>query len=890
MNKTGRPTMDLNFFTQILGSIDESVIVTDLAGKVIYWNKGAETIYKYSAEEALGKNVLYLTVADPDSAKTRVAMDTLKAGDTYKGRFLAKDKNGHIFHASISDTPLYDSDGKLIGIIGVSSDISAQIEHEKIIADKQKNLEEIIRTIPDSFTISRMTDGKYLYINDEFEKLSGYYAGETIGRTSIELNIWANHNERDLWVGYLKIEGFVQNQEMVLQKKGGEKITALLSSRRILYDGEDCILTMARDISERKQLEKELHEKEERLRILINSTPDIICFKDGDGRWLVANDADIELFALQGVDYYGKTDNELAEIGNPVFRDAFIQCTKSDRETWEGGETRRGLETVTRIDGETLIYDVIKVPVFDDEGKRLGLIVLGRDVTEKERVKQNLKDKNDLLEGLMDNVLIGISVWSKEGQLELVNKGFENLSAYTKEEIGSIDNWFCLVYPDEEYRSRVLLDWQTAPKEKEAIREFRICTKDGIYKEVEFRGSFLPDGRAIVSMTDITQRKLDEKILFQAKEKAEESDRLKSAFLANMSHEIRTPMNGILGFAQLLRQQKLHEEDQQRYLGIIESSGQRMLGIINDLINISKIEAGQMEVFREKTSVLYQLEYLYNFFRAETDKKGLGLSFTSNLTKGKDYLFTDREKLYAMLTNLIKNAVKFTKEGSIDFGCMLKKEVMEFHVTDTGIGIPKDRQIAVFDRFVQADSRLASAFEGSGLGLAITKAYAEMLGGEIWLKSEEGKGTSFFFAIPLAQHKTTNAPQKSRKVNSGQSVLSTKTILIAEDDAMTQLFLQDLLRVKCGRIHVAKNGVEAVEYVQNHPDIDLVLMDMKMPLMDGFTATKKIKKLRPEIKIIAQTAFAIQGDKEEALKAGCDDYISKPINATDLLKKMNDLL
>ncbi len=890
MNKKRRPTMDLNFFTQLLGSIDESVIVTDLQGKVIYWNKGAETIYKYSKDEAVGNNVLHLTVADPANTNAREIMEALKAGETYKGRFLAKDKNGHIFHASISDTPLYDSNGNLIGIIGVSSDISEQIEHEKIIADKQQNLEEIIRTIPDSFTISRMTDGKYLYINDAFEKLSGYNAGETIGRTSIELNIWANHNERDLWVANLRKELFVQNQEMILRQKGGEKITALLSSRRILYNGEDCILTMARDISERKQLEKELHENEERLRTLINSTPDIICFKDGDGRWLVANDADIELFALEGVDYYGKTDIELAEIGNPVFRDAFIQCTESDSETWEGGETRRGLEVITRINGETFIYDVIKVPVFDDDGKRLGLIVLGRDVTEKERVKQNLKDKNKLLEGLMDNVLIGISVWSKVGKLELVNKGFENLSAYTKEEIGNIDNWFRLVYPDEEYRSRVLKDWQNAHKEIEAIREFRICTKDGIYKDVEFRGSFLPDGRAIVSMTDITQRKQDEKMLFEAKEKAEESDRLKSAFLANMSHEIRTPMNGILGFAQLLREQALREEDQKRYLGIIESSGQRMLGIINDLINISKIEAGQMEVFREKTSVLYQLEYLYSFFRPEAEKKGLELSFTSNLVHKKDFLFTDREKLYAMLTNLIKNAIKFTNQGSVDFGCTLKNELMEFHVTDTGIGIPDDRQDAVFERFVQADSRLASAFEGSGLGLAITKAYAEMLGGSIWLVSKEGQGTSFFFTIPLL-HKITNEDDHLRgQVPPKKSVLKDKKVLIAEDDPATRLFLNDLLQGKCASVTTVNNGKEAVEFIKNQVDVDLVLMDLKMPVMDGFTATEKIKKLCPTIKIIAQTAFAIQGDKEEALKAGCDDYISKPISASELLKKMNDLL
>ncbi len=882
--------MDLNFFTQLLDYIDEAVIVANLKGEVIYWNKGAEKVYRYSKKEALGKNVLQLTVAESDKTNTREVMDALMAGKTYKGRFLAKDKKRRVFHAKVSDTPLYDPEGKLIGMIGVSSDISEQIEWEKLIGDKQQSLEQIIQTIPDSFTISRMFDGKFLYTNEAFEKLSGYNPLESVGNTSLELNIWAKPDERDLWVANLKKELSVQNREMILQKKGGEKITALLSSRWMQFDGEECLLTVARDISERKQLEKELHENEERLRTLINSTPDIICFKDGDGRWLVANDADIELFALQGIDYHGKTDIELAEIGNPVFRDAFIQCTESDRKTWEGGKTRREQEAVTRIDGETLIYDVIKVPIFDGDDKRLGLIVLGRDVTERERVKQNLKDKNDLLEGLMDNVLIGISVWSTEGKLELVNKGFENLTAYTQEEIGNIENWFRLVYPDEGYRTLVMKDWQDSTKEKEAIREFRICTKNGKYKDVEFRGSFLPDGRAIVSLTDISQRKLDEKILLEAKEKAEESDRLKSAFLANMSHEIRTPMNGIMGFAQLLREQTIREEDQQRYLSIIESSGQRMLGIINDLVNISKIEAGQMEVFREKISVLYQLEYLYNFFKPEAEKKGLDLSYTSNLVQGKDYLFTDREKLYAMLTNLIKNAIKFTNEGSIDFGCMLKNGVMRFHITDTGIGIPEDCQGAVFDRFVQADSRLVSAIEGSGLGLAITKAYAEMLGGSIWLESTEGQGTSFFFTIPVVHPKTMKVQGENKEADNDQSVLLTKTILIVEDDVMAQLFLQDFLQGKCERILVAKNGLEAVECVQNQPDIDLVLMDLKMPLMDGFTAARNIKKLRPEIKIIAQTAFAIQGDKEEALKAGCDDYVPKPINARDLLKKMNDLL
>jgi signal transduction histidine kinase len=238
--------------------------------------------------------------------------------------------------------------------------------------------------------------------------------------------------------------------------------------------------------------------------------------------------------------------------------------------------------------------------------------------------------------------------------------------------------------------------------------------------------------------------------------KAEESDRLKSAFLANMSHEIRTPMNGILGFAELLSQPGLTGETQQNYIRIIEKSGTRMLNIINDIVNISKIEAGLMKVNWQESNINEQIEYIYTFFKPEVEGKGMQISFRNSLPSKESVISTDREKLYAILKNLVKNAIKYSKIGSIEFGYSLRRAhdnlsislELEFFVKDTGIGIPKDRQDAIFERFIQADITDKNAYQGAGLGLSISKAYVEMLGGKIWVESEPEVGSCFYFTLP----------------------------------------------------------------------------------------------------------------------------------------------
>ncbi|PKP28480.1 MAG: PAS domain-containing sensor histidine kinase, partial [Bacteroidetes bacterium HGW-Bacteroidetes-19] len=263
--------------------------------------------------------------------------------------------------------------------------------------------------------------------------------------------------------------------------------------------------------------------------------------------------------------------------------------------------------------------------------------------------------------------------------------------------------------------------------------------------------------KIVLMHENITKQKIAEQELRIAKVHAEESDRLKSAFLANMSHEIRTPMNGILGFAELLKEPGLSGEEQQEYIDIIEKSGVRMLNIINDIIDISKIEANLMKVDIKECFVNNIMEFIYNFFKPQVEEIGVKLIFKNSLTDKKAIIKTDYEKFFSIITNLVKNAIKYTNEGSIEFGyelvetlheSVLKEKSLQFYIKDTGIGIPKDRQSAIFERFIQADISDKMAKQGAGLGLAISKAYVEMLGGKIWVESEERVGSTFYFTLP----------------------------------------------------------------------------------------------------------------------------------------------
>jgi len=506
-----------------------------------------------------------------------------------------------------------------------------------------------------------------------------------------------------------------------------------------------------------------------------------------------------------------------------------------------------------------------------------------KGITEHKQAEESLIK----LKTAIEKSEVSVVITDSKGNIEYANPFFTELTGYSVDEyIGQNPKVLKTDYHPKEFYEKL---WNTIVSGKTWKGEFYNRKKNGeFYWENAIISPIQNDKNIITHIvaikTDITEAKKTSSELIIAKEKAEESDKLKSAFLANMSHEIRTPMNGILGFSELLKSPNLSGDQQQKYIEVIEKSGNRMLNIINDIVDISKIEAGLMDVNLNESNINEQIEYIYTFFKPEVEGKGMQLSYKNGLVSKESIIKTDREKIFAILTNLVKNAIKFSKEGTIEFGYIKKDETLEFYVKDTGIGIPKDRQSAIFERFIQADIKDKMARQGAGLGLSISKAYVEMLGGRIWVESEEGIGSTFYFTIPVntePEEKTVVENIVPADVEKNQ--MDKLKILIAEDDETSEMLITINVDKFGKEILKAINGFEAVEVCRNNPDTDLILMDILMPVMNGYEATRQIRQFNKDVVIIAQTAFGLSGDREKTIEAGCNDYIAKPINRDELL-------
>lgn len=370
-----------------------------------------------------------------------------------------------------------------------------------------------------------------------------------------------------------------------------------------------------------------------------------------------------------------------------------------------------------------------------------------------------------------------------------------------------------------------------------------------------------------------------------ARKKAEESDRLKSAFLANMSHEIRTPMNAILGFSEILVRPNLAKEKQALYAEVLNAASNQLLGIINDILDISKIETGQVTIHQSEVNLNQILRSVQSLFLQNAKNKGNEIVITPGLPDSKCLVVSDESKISQIITNLVSNSIKFTNKGRIEIGYNVKDGWLNFYVNDTGIGISPEDQKVIFDRFRQADTSPNRNYGGTGLGLSICKAFVEMLGGEIGIESEVEKGSRFNFTLP---YKPVQEPHGAILLKAKNSYnFSSNTVLVAEDEPNNFYYLSEILSDTGIKIIHAKDGAEAVEKFALNPSIQLILMDIKMPTLNGIEATRMIRGINPDIPIVALTAYAMAGDKEKCLAAGCNAYISKPIIKDDLLSSLD---
>jgi len=373
-----------------------------------------------------------------------------------------------------------------------------------------------------------------------------------------------------------------------------------------------------------------------------------------------------------------------------------------------------------------------------------------------------------------------------------------------------------------------------------------------------------------------------------AKKSAEESNILKSAFLANISHEIRTPLNGIIGFSGLLEELEPDNKLLQNYTKIIVDSGKQLMGIVNAVLDISRIETGGIELKKERFKVQELVDDIFSFYSSKCQKKGLELNFQIDNSCKEIEIFADRVKLWQVVSNLLANALKFTKEGGITYGITCFGKQLRFYVKDTGMGIPIEEQAYVFDRFWKLAKDENAVFDGTGLGLSIAKGFIEKMGGAIWLDSEESVGSTFYFCIPMEEvelEKKEKAKQTSKELSFSKDL----KILVVEDEYANYLYLEKLFGKYDVPVSHAANGRIGVDYVKDGNPVDIILMDIKMPEMDGIEAIKRIKNINPDIPIIAQTAYALNEEKDNILDTGCDAYLSKPLNREVLFNLIAEL-
>jgi PAS domain S-box-containing protein len=518
--------------------------------------------------------------------------------------------------------------------------------------------------------------------------------------------------------------------------------------------------------------------------------------------------------------------------------------------------------------------------VIKEQIKRLGPAIL-HALEEKQLNIERVEAQHALVESferyraLFNLSPVGIQLSNENGFIDNVNDTLCRMLGYTQNEL--IGQHVSIFVCPENFNSineniRLILDGAMLKYETVSLR------KDGQKIDVELSeaSAILPDGTTgiMTIVVDISERKLVEKELIIAKEKAEESDRLKTAFLNNISHEVRTPLNGILGFSSLLCDADLTEEDRIKFSEVINHSSEELTAIIDDIICISSIEANQEKVNETEIDLNDFMNKLHIQIKETTKSRQIDFTLSTSLESPQSKICIDESKLHQILSRLIDNALKNTTKGHVEFGYNLKNDQLVFYVKDTGTGIPKEFQEVIFNRFMKIESDPTIIHRGNGIGLSICKAYIELMGGTITVDSTPNIGSTFYFTLPYKPINLTNHIEESIHPIKGNGP---KTILIVEDEFSNYLLLQMYLIPDDYTILFAENGEEAIESINNNPNIDLVLMDIKMPVMDGLTATTIIKKIRPDLPVIAQTAFAMSGDYDRIIAAGCDEYISKPI-------------
>ncbi len=836
----------------------------------------------------------------------------------------------------------FNEDGNPIKMIGTIQDITERKIAEDVIRESEEKYRELIEGTKNLITRVDI-QGNFTFVNQISHEFFGLSPEECIGISAFDF-VYEDDKQKTLeWFDAMikskETNGTIENRQ--INKKTGE-VHNLLWTCNLQYNDDGNATGMsaiAKDVTEFKHAQEALTQERQRLAYILDGT------NVGTWDWniqtgeLTLNNrwAEIMGFTLEEL---GPVDintwiNNVHPDDLPV-ANALLERHFSGELDYYGTEFRQ-----PHKDGRWIWVNARgKVTVWSADGKPLRMSGTHLDITDRKRAEQ------------IQKVLFNISTAVNTSQ------NLKTLLGIVREELGNIidtTNFYVAFYNDEtdlfslpfmvdekdtftsfpggksltKYILKINKPLLVNKKRLKELEKSDDVKSYGTESEIWLGVPFKIEGKingviAVHSYSDEKEynesdmkilefiadqlsssidRKKSEENLIIALEKATESDRLKSAFLATMSHELRTPLNAIIGFTNLINEEMPFDEVI-NYNNIVNSSGNHLLTIVEDLFDITLIEAGEIKLHNQEEDIHTILDEVHDIIKGEqqiTKKQHLDLNLLIPSKKSNLIVNIDSAKLKQILINLLKNALKFTPSGHVHFGYEIEKDkdepVIKFFVKDTGIGISKEKQEFIFDVFRQVEDSHTRIYGGTGIGLSIAKKLTNLLGGSIWLESDiatqdKKGGTTFYFTIPFEEIELTDRPTRKEVIQDLQRKDDNreKTILIVEDDKDSFEFLRIVLKTAKMNTLWAQDGSTAIKYCREKSDIDLVLMDINMPVMNGYQATKEIKKLKPKLPIIAQTAYAIAGDKEKALEEGCDDYISKPIKRDELMSKIDGLL
>lgn len=782
-------------------------------------------------------------------------------------------------------------------------DLKASIGKDKIKKRKvlsEKEIQRIHTTLYDislqGIVVQDQTD-QVLDANSAAQKILGLSLDQLQGRTSFDPRWRATKEDGSPFPGEehpsirsLRTGKLIKDVIMGVYNPQDDSFKWLnICSIPVFRNNEELpylVFTIFDDITDTKTIEHNLLESEEKFKNAFNFSPVGMAITTIDDKYFMVNKKLAEILGYEEYEIIGKTSKDFS------YKDDYLLNQNKIKDVIDGKIKTFTLEKRYVHKNGNIIWAQVSLSVVKNlKGEPTYFIKQIDDITERKNISLALTRERHKLNTIIEGTGIGTWEWDINNNKLHYNERWAEIVGYDLNDIQNREykKNDGLIHPEDVAKSNIELEKHLKGEIPFYEVEYRMLHKNGNWVWVLDRGKIFEwdskgnPTKMFGTHQDITERKLFEYELYLAKKRAENSDRLKTAFLQNISHEIRTPLNGIIGFAELLQMEDLEIDEIKEYSSIIKKSSHRLLEIVNNILDISKIETGQLEIVNKEFSLLKLIKELSNFFGKQAAKKGLFIKLDYN--ENLDYkIYSDESKINQILTNFINNAIKFTDSGSITIAIkLLNDNRYEVFVKDTGRGVPLDKQSEIFQRFTQIELNTDKNFQGAGLGLAICKGLAEYLSGELKLESKVNEGAKFSLIIPQRVTEHNFDKYSFENSNSFTSYIRKYNILIVDDDSVNVLVLDRMLEnaIKNANILTANNAKDALDFIQNKR-IDLVFMDINMPEIDGLEASKRIKAINQNIPIIIQTAYTFDYDLIKEIKNYSEEYLLKPIEMNKL--------